>query len=167
MVAESPSNEVEVQERVAQPVLSIRGTIPVARLGETMGDRIPALLGYVQQGGARAAGPVFVRYHTFGKDETDMEIGIPVAEPVAGEGRIAAGELPAGPAIATWHIGAHNTLGEAYGRLTAWRDEQGRESDGPGWEVYCWIDPTQEGGSADAQDPSSWRTQLVQPIKAE
>jgi len=166
MVAGANGDAVEVQQRDAQPVLSIRGAIPVSQLGETMGERIPALLGYLQQSGARAAGPVFVRYHTFGAEETDMEIGVPVAEAVAGEGRIAAGELPGGPTIATWHIGAHNRLGEAYGRLAAWRDEQGREAAGPGWEVYYWLDPSREGGTADASDPSSWRTQLVQPIKA-
>jgi effector-binding domain-containing protein len=167
MVAEAYGTDVEVQQREVQPVVSIRGTIPTAQLGETMGERIPALLGFVQQGGARATGPVFLRYHRFGEIETDVEIGLPVAAAVAGEGRIVAGELPGGPAIATWHLGAHNTLGQAYGRLGAWQQEHGRAPDGPGWEVYYWIDPTQVGATADAQDPSGWRTQLVQPIKAD
>jgi hypothetical protein len=101
MVAGANGDAVEVQQRDAQPVLSIRGAIPVSQLGETMGERIPALLGYLQQSGARAAGPVFVRYHTFGAEETDMEIGVPVTEAVTGEGQIAASELPGGRAIAT------------------------------------------------------------------
>jgi effector-binding domain-containing protein len=166
MVAAGRGGEVETLHLEAQPVVSIRGTIRTAQLGETMGERIPALLSFVQGGNARAAGPIFVRYHTFGPEETDMEVGLPVAEAVAGEGQIAAGELPGGPAIATWHVGAHDKLGEAYSRLNAWQQEQGREPDGPGWEVYYWIDPTQEAGPADAQDPSGWRTRLVQPLKA-
>jgi effector-binding domain-containing protein len=147
--------------------VSIRGTIPTARLRETMGERIPALLGFVQGGGARATGPIFVRYHTFGEVETDVEIGLPVAEVVAGAGQIAAGELPGGPGISTVHLGAHDALGEAYGRLAAWQQEHGREPDGPGWEIYYWIDPTRENVPANAQDPASWRTRLVQPIKAQ
>lgn len=60
---------VEVQHRPPQPVLSIRQTIPT------------------------------VRYHSFGEVDTDLEIGVPVAADVAGEGRIVRGELPAGPAF--------------------------------------------------------------------
>ena len=158
------TDNVSLEHLAPQPVLSIRGTIPTAKLGETMGERIPALLGYLERSGARATGPIFVRYHTFDHHETDFELGVPVVEAVAGEGQIAVGELPGGPAIATWHIGAHDKLGEAYARLHTWRNLQGREPDGPGWEVYYWIDPRQQGATG-GEDPATWRTQLVQPIK--
>jgi effector-binding domain-containing protein len=158
------SNGVEVRELDAQPVLSIRATIPVAQLGEAMGDRMLALGSYLQERGAQVAGPPFVRYHMFGETEADMETGVPVVEPVAGEGRIVSGALPGGPAVTTSHVGAHERLGEAYGRIAEWMQEHGSEASGPGWEVYHWIDLGKE------LDPSSWaspagRTQLVQPIK--
>ena len=165
MTAAEQSDEVAMEQLAPQPVLSIRGTIPTAKLGETMGERIPALLGYLERSGAQATGPIFVRYHTFDNTETDIELGIPVVESVAGEGQIAAGELPGGPAFTTWHVGAHDTLGNAYARLNGWRNLQSREPDGPGWEVYCWIDPRQKGEGSGGQDPANWRTQLVQPIK--
>ena len=106
-----------------------------------------------------------MRYHTFTQTETDLELGIPVVAPIAGEGRIAGGELPGGRAITTWHIGPHDTLADAYARMQAWLKEHGREPDGAPWEVYYWIDPNQYRGPAAWPDSTSWRTQLIQPIK--
>jgi effector-binding domain-containing protein len=155
---------VEYGELKAQPVLSIRATIPVADLGPAMGDRLSALSEYMKRSGAQSAGPPFVRYHTFGEVETDLETGIPVVKAVGGEGRIASGELPGGPAVSTWHVGEHQKLGEAYARIDTWLKEEGRERDGAAWEVYYWIDPN-EGLDPSKWDPSTWRTQLVQPVK--
>ena len=106
-----------------------------------------------------------MRYHTFGETETDFELGVPVVEPAAGEGRIVAGELPGGTAIATWHFGPHDALGDAYARIGAWLNEHGREPDGAPLEVYHWIDLGQYRGPSTLANPSSWGTQLIQPIK--
>jgi effector-binding domain-containing protein len=160
----SNGNEVELRELEPQSILSIRGTIPTPQLGETMGERIAALRGYLQQSGARPAGPPFVRYHTFDETETDMEFGVPVAEPVAGEGHISAGDLPGGPAVTTSHRGAHDKLGEAYERITTWMEEHNREPSSPGWEVYHWIDLAADADPS-TWDPSTWHTELVQPLK--
>lgn len=164
MSAEQNESNVELRQLETQTTLIIRGTIPVADLGPTMGTRLEALSSYLQQSGAQLAGPPFVRYHTFGDTETDFELGVPVREPVAGEGEISRGELPGGPAVTTWHDGPHVKLGEAYARIAAWLQEQEREASGPAWEVYYWLDLSQ-GSDPSTQDPSTGRTQLVQPLK--
>jgi effector-binding domain-containing protein len=158
------SSGVELRELDPQPVLSIRETIRTEQLGETMGERLQALQAYLRQSGAQPAGPPFVRYHTFSETETDMEVGVPVVGPASGEGQIAAGELPSGPAAVTVHLGAHDKLGEAYGRIAAWVEENHRESAGPAREVYYWIDLSQDLDPS-GWDPSTWRTELIQPIK--
>ena len=165
MAAQQHSTDVEIEQLELRPVLSIRAVAQIARLGEAQGDRLGALAEYLRQRGIQPAGPPFVRYHSFGETETDLEIGVPVVEPVDGEGVIAAGGLPGGPAVTTWHYGAHDTLGEAYARIEAWLSEHGRERDGAGWEVYYWIDLAQDGDSSNSSDPSTWRVQLVQPVK--
>jgi effector-binding domain-containing protein len=165
MAAEQLGNDVEMEQLEPQPVLSIRATVQIVDLAQAQDDCLLALSSYLQQCGAQLAGPPFVRYHTFTQTETDLELGIPVVAPIAGEGRIAAGELSGGPAISTWHIGPHDTLAEAYARMQAWLKEHGREPAGAPWEVYYWIDPTQYRGAATWPDSSSWRTQLIQPIK--
>ncbi|MDQ5825353.1 MAG: GyrI-like domain-containing protein [Chloroflexota bacterium] len=163
MAAEQNNNDVELRQLEPQPTLIIRGTIQVADLGATVGERLGALSSYLQQSGARPAGPPFVRYHTFGDTHTDFELGVPLVEPVAGEGEISRGELPGGPAATTWHTGPHVKLGEAYARIAAWLQEQEREPSGPAWEVYHWIDLSGENDPS-TSDQSSGTTQLVQPI---
>jgi effector-binding domain-containing protein len=157
---------VELEQLSPQPVLSIRATIPVARLGDTMGERIQVLSQFLRAHGAQPAGPPFVRYHTFGDVETDMEFGVPVTEPIAGDGPVVDSELPGGAAVTTWHAGAHDRLGEAYGRIETWRTQHRREPAGPGWEVYHWIDLGAPDESGSPSDPSvQQRIQLVQPIR--
>ena len=162
--SKSDVNEVEHQQLAPQPVLSIRAVVRIEQLGEAMGDRIEALRSYLQQQGVQPAGPPYVRYHTFGEVETDLETGVPLVAPIEGEGRIEGGELPGGPAATTWHFGAHDKLGDAYGRIAAWQKEHSRMSDGAAWEVYHWIDLSHDLDPS-KWDPSTWGTQLVQPVK--
>jgi effector-binding domain-containing protein len=156
---------VVVEERTPQPVLSIRANVRVADLTQAQGESLRALWSLMQQRGVTPAGPPVVRYHTFGETQADLETGIPVAEAVAGEGRVAAGELPGGAAITTWHLGSHDGLADAYARLGSWLQANGRDADGAAWEVYWWIDPSVEPDPATWPAPAEWRTQLVQPIR--
>jgi effector-binding domain-containing protein len=165
MATEQHGNDIEIQQLEPQSVLSIRTTVQIDDLAQAQDDSIRALSTYLQQRGAQASGPPFVRYHTFTEIETDLELGIPVVERIEGEGRIAAGELSGGPTVTTWHTGPHNTLADAYARIQAWLKAHGRAPDGAPWEVYYWIDPNHYRGPAAWPDSSSWRTQLVQPIK--
>jgi effector-binding domain-containing protein len=155
---------VLVEDREPLPVISIRETVAIAELAGAQGERLRELWQSLQSRGLAAVGPPFVRYHTFGEAETDVEVGVPVHEGTAGEGRITAGELPGGPAITTWHLGAHDRLGDAYARLGAWLEEHEREADGGAWEVYWWIDPSEEPDPSRWPAPSEWRTELVQPL---
>jgi effector-binding domain-containing protein len=161
---QDPEAVVLVEDRRPVPVLSIRGNVAVAQLAEAQGEFLGELWKALQSRGLSPVGPPFVRYHTFGETETDVEVGVPVQDDVAGEGRIAAGELPGGAAITTWHLGAHDSLGEAYGRLEAWLKEHGREAAEASWEVYWWIDPNRELDPSTWPAPAEWRTELVLPI---
>jgi effector-binding domain-containing protein len=159
-----PEAVLLVEGRKPQPVLSIRTNVPVAQLAQAQGERLSELRRSMQARGLAPGGPPFVRYHTFGETETDVELGVPVREEATGEGGIEAGSLPGGAAIATWHLGAHDSLGEAYARLAEWLEENERKAAGPAWEVYWWIDPSEEPDPSAWPPPTTWRTQLVQPI---
>lgn len=155
---------VLVEDRKPQPVLSIRGNVGLDKLAETQGERLSELWRSMQARGLAPVGPPFVRYHTFGETETDVEVGVPVPEEAAGMGRVEAGVLPGGAAIATWHLGGHDRLGDAYERLRAWLEANEREAVGAAWEVYWWIDTSQEPDPSSWPEPTEWRTELVQPI---
>jgi effector-binding domain-containing protein len=160
----TPEEVVLVEARQPQPVLSVRAAARTAELTAAQGQRLRELWSSIQTRGLAPVGPPFVRYHTFGEVETDLEVGIPVAEATAGNGRVASGELPGGAAIVTWHIGAHDRLGEAYGRIASWLKEHSRDTAGTAWEVYWWIDPNTEPDPSSWPPPAEWRTELIQPI---
>jgi effector-binding domain-containing protein len=153
-----------VEDREPQPVLSIRRNVAVAELAQAQGESLGALWRLLHGRGLVPAGPPFVRYHTFGETETDVEVGVPVADGVTGDAPVEAGVLPGGAAITTWHLGSHDSLGDAYGRLTAWLSEHRREAGGAAWEVYWWIDGSREPDPATWPPPTEWRTELVQPV---
>jgi effector-binding domain-containing protein len=161
---QDPDAVLFLEDRKPQPVLSIRGNVAAAQLAQAQGERLGELWRSMQARGLAPVGPPFVRYHTFGETETDFELGVPLSTGANGEGRIEAGVLPGGAAIATWHLGAHDSLGEAYRRLNAWLEENEREAAGPPWEVYWWIDASQEPDTSSWPVPTEWRTELVQPI---
>src|ERR1700754_3318395 len=126
---------IDIQQREPQAVLSIRQTVRIADLTEAQGASLHELWQVLKDRGVKPAGSPFVRYHTFGDVENDVETGVPVAETVEGAGRVVAGELPGGRAIRTVHLGGHDRLGEAYNRISEWLAANG-ESAGPAWEVY-------------------------------
>jgi effector-binding domain-containing protein len=161
---QDPQTVVLVEDREPLPVLSIRSEVAVAQLAEAQGERLRELWHALQSRGLSAVGPPFVRYHTFGETDTDVEVGVPVHGGAAGDRRVVAGELPGGAAITTWHLGAHDRLGEAYARLAAWLKDHDHEAAGAAWEVYWWIDATQEPDPSTWAAPTEWRTELVQPI---
>jgi effector-binding domain-containing protein len=155
---------VEIQQLRRQPVVSVRQTIPVADLTRAQGESLQLLWRLLRDRGVTPAGPPFVRYHTFGGVDTDVETGVPVADEIAGEGPISSGELPAGRAAVTEHLGAHDRLGEAYQRIEEWLAGNG-ERGGPAWEIYHWIDLSREPDPSTWPAPDKWRTHIVQPIK--
>jgi effector-binding domain-containing protein len=155
---------VEIQQLRPQPVVSIRRTVPVADLTRVQGESLHRLWRLLRDRGVAPAGPPFVRYHTFGDVDTDVETGVAVADEIAGEDPVAAGELPVGRAAVTEHLGAHDRLGEAYTRIEEWLAANG-EAAGPAWEIYHWIDLNQEPDPSTWPAPAEWRTHIVQPIK--
>jgi effector-binding domain-containing protein len=165
MTTETIGMAVKVEQLEPQPVVSIRGKALVSALGETMGERFAELSHYLAANAVIAAGPAFVRYHTFEETETDVETGFPVVGAAPGDGRILAGALPGGSVISTWHDGPDHLLGEAYARIGAWLQEQDREAAGPGWEIYPWIDPRDAANASGPSASGARRIQLVQPLK--
>ena len=163
-MSDTPQPVLCTEAREPRPVLSIRRSVAVAELAQAQGESLGELWRSMQARGLAPVGPPFVRYHTFDETETDVEVGVPVGDDATGEGRVQAGALPGGAAITTWHVGPHDGLAEAYGRLAAWLAEHAREASGPAWEVYWWIDASREPDPSSWPAPTEWRTQLVQPL---
>ena len=150
-----------------QPTAAVRvqrpmSTVDVGELMDNAMSRLGALFG---QAGATPAGPPYARYHAWGGELADVEIGFPLASTIDGlpaltdspEGEVGASELPGGRAAQVIHRGPYPTLGEAYSSLHDWIHAQGYdEGDGP-WETY--IDNPEE-----VADVAQLRTEITWPV---
>ena len=150
--------EIEVKDMPPQPTITIRATIAMNELGDTLGVILPEVWAYLEGRGVQPAGPPFARYHSYGPDTIDLEAGMAVAEPVEGEGRIQASTLPGGQIATTWHVGPYDTLHQAHRAVEAWLEEQQWTMTGAPWEVY-WTDP------GDMSHPETFRTEVLWPVR--
>ncbi len=150
--------KIRIQNLKSQPTLAMTATTTKAEVSSVLADLLPQVHVYTAQSGADMAGPPFTRYHNRSEQGVELEAGMPVTEPAAGEGSIEAGELPGGPAAVTIHVGPYDRLSEAYEALETWLRENGKESAGAPWEVYL-TDPGLD------PDPETWQTQIVWPVR--
>ncbi len=77
--------------------------------------------------------------------EINLEVGVEVAQPIAGDSNVVNSCTPAGPVATTEHLGPYDRLGDAHAAICRWCVEHGHTLAGPNWEVYghgC-DDPTQ------------------------
>lgn len=156
--------EPTVEERSEQPYVGITRTITMTTFNE-IADRLPEIFGWLDARGLAPAGAPFFRYHFIDMErELEVEAGVPVAAPVAGEGDIRAGVLPAGRYVTLHHVGHPDELIEVTAQLLAWADEQGLRFDKTD------LTRSQRWGSrlemlhsnpAEEPDMSKWRTELA------
>jgi effector-binding domain-containing protein len=159
--------DVRVVELAPQPSAAVRVQQPMGELdlGALFGRYLPAVAARLAELGASGGGPPYGRYHEFGPEQVDVEIGIPTAGPVEAlrplaetePGEIGASELPGGAAAVTLHVGPYETLRESYERVEAWSGEQGRAFGGGPWESYV-DDP------GEVSDVSRLRTEIYWPL---
>jgi AraC-like DNA-binding protein/effector-binding domain-containing protein len=141
-----------------QPALVIRSRIPRTDIAATIGQSLGRIVPYAMGAGGALAGQPFARYPEYGPGMVTIEVGMPLATPLAGQGEIEAFTLPGGSAAVAVHGGTYELLPDSYIALEQWIAQQNRKPDGAPWEVYV-TDP------AEHPDPANWRTEIFQPLR--
>lgn len=160
-------SDPEIVELEPTPTAAIRITQPMAELDLAAAfDRgFPLVASRVAATGGTLAGPPFGRYHRFGPDVVDVEIGFPVAQapdlpPLADvpQGDVGTSALPGGPVARTTHVGSYDGLSVTYEALHDWIHSQpGYDDAAAPWESYV-DDPRS------VDDPATLRTEIVWPL---
>ena len=152
--------DIHTEVRKAQATAVARATLTLAEIGPWLGKTYGVIGGLLADRQAGPAGPPFARFHVLGGGRFEVEAGFPASRRIEGDGDVQPSELPGGQVAITLHVGPYDQMEPAYMALASWVSERGWELVGDAWEVY-FSDPSTE------PDPATWRTQIVQPYRAE
>lgn len=152
----------KIVELADQPYVGIRTNVAMMQIGEKVPPLLGEVFGWLGSRGVAPAGPPFFKYNVIDMaGEMEMEVGVPVANAVAGDDRVMAGVLPAGRYVTMRHVGHPDGLMEATARLLAWGRQQGVKWDATddqrrwGARIESYQDDPDE-----QPDMSKWRTDL-------
>ncbi len=160
------ADDPRIVELAPQPTVAARITQPMSELdiGALFDVHLPNVADRVADLGGAPAGPPYARYHEFGPERADIEMGLPVAAPVANlrplaecePGEVGGSELAGGAAAVIVHRGSYDRLAATYDRLRDWIRAAGREPGPAPWESY--VDDPSEVATDDL------RTEVVWPL---
>lgn len=86
-----------LEQRDEQPYVGIRTQVPTSKFKEIIPQFLDELFAWLGRQGVKPAGAPFMRYHLINMaGNMDVELGVPVATTLQGDGRIAPGVIPAG-----------------------------------------------------------------------
>jgi effector-binding domain-containing protein len=138
--------DARIVQLAPQPTVAVRlqPAWETLDIGALFDHHIPQIARRLGALGLAPGGPPYARYHAFGPDGVDVELGFPVAAPPYAlpslaevpPGDVGQTELPGGPAAVTTHVGGYEGLSATYDRLAAWIGAEGRAAAGGPWESY-------------------------------
>jgi effector-binding domain-containing protein len=154
----------KLDDRAEQPYMAIRTQATMDELGTVIPHLLGDVFAWLRQQDIAPAGAPFIRYLVIDMAaQLDIEVGVPVASAVAGDGRIGAGVLPAGRYASLVYSDVRRGI-EANAALLDWGAEQGllwdtwttERGDGFGARLESFLtDPDEE------PDPAKWETEVA------
>ena len=158
-------SEAHVIERSAQPYVAIKSQVTMRTLGAVLPGLHPRVFAWLGQRGISPAGAPFWKYNVIDMDRgLEVEVGVPVAAVVDGDGQVLAGVLAAGRYASLRYTGHPDGLMGATAHLLEWAAQQNltwdvsQAADGERWAARLEI---YETDPADEPDMTKWTTQLA------
>lgn len=149
--------EIEIKDVPAQNVLVIRESAPQEKLPEIIPSAIREIHDYLEALGVAFAGPPYILCPYADDDGiVDLEVGWPVAEELAGHGRVEYAILPAATMLAYLHRGDYRELDRSYRALQRFLEHEELAMAGAPREIYL--------TSPDEVPVEEWLTEIQFPI---
>jgi effector-binding domain-containing protein len=159
-------HQPRIQERAEQRYLAIPLTVTMeGGFGEEVESGFSELFGWLEEHGVAPAGAPFIRFLVIDMaGELEIELAVPVAEGVSGDGRFRADVLPGGRYVTLLHVGPYDDLVASNAALQEWAAEQGIVWDswdtdsGSAWR--CRVERYLTDPSV-VPDPSEWKVEVA------
>jgi effector-binding domain-containing protein len=155
-----------IVDRDEQPYAAVEASVTMeGGFGEVIESSLATVGARLETLGIQPTGPPFVRYNLIDMEgRLEIEIGVPVAEPIAEGGGIVSGTLPGGRYGSLTYVGHYDGLVDANEALQQWAREHGltwamSETDhgdrfASRIEMYV-TDPDED------PDPAKWETEVA------
>jgi len=144
---------VKIKKVKPKPIKSIRMKCTIPELSKNLGESMLEVLNFLGKKGVQPRGAPVAIFHETKDQQTDVEVGIPVASPLEVDGRIQNSQTPEGKAAFTLYQGSYEKIAPAYDAITLWANEKGLKATGVWWEFYL-TDPRKE------TDQNKWKTEI-------
>ncbi len=131
--------KIEVINKEAESAVAVKyDAVDFRNMGGILGEGYQKLWGYLGKLGKQPAGPPYCKYTNGSEDFMvfDIELGVPVAEPVPEADGIYMAKTCAGKAIAATHKGAYKDIEETYAPMMKYLADNGLESNGVFYDYY-------------------------------
>jgi effector-binding domain-containing protein len=155
----------KIVERDEQPYMGIRTSVTMQGISGFIDESFPEVFAYLEARGVQPTGAPLVRYNLIDMErQLEIEVGVPVADALPGDGRIFAAVLPAGRYGTLTHVGPYDGLIDANAALQRWAEEQGlvwamsETEEGDRFESRVEVYLTDPGSEP---DPEKWETEVA------
>lgn len=157
-------SEITIEQRDAQPYVAIRTRVSMEDIPMKLPPLTDEVFAWMTSKGLATSGAPFFRYLGGNMSHLEVDVGVPVAAPVEGDGRVIADTLPAGRYAVVLHTGDYSTVVQGSIALMEWGEQNNvawdRSDDGVeerwGGRIEHYItDPGEE------PDSSKWETEVA------
>lgn len=157
--------EPTIENRDAQPYVGIRSRVAMSEISAAM-DRLGEVFGWLERHREAPTGAPFIRYLQIDMETTlEIDVAVPVASVLAGDGEIITDELPAGRYVTFVYTGDYRNLVGITAELLRWGDQRGVRWDrwpaSPSGENWRARIETYLTNPAEEPDPAKWQTELA------
>ena len=154
----------KVENRTEQHYMGIRTKATMRQLSKVIPQLLDEICAWLDAKGIEPVDAPLIRYHVIDMAaQLDIELGVPVAAPVQGDGRVSASVLPAGRYAALTYEGSQRGI-DANRTLLEWGAAQGlvwdrakiEQGDAFGGRIERFLtDP------AEQPDRNKWQTEVA------
>ena len=144
---------VELKTVKPQLIASIRKDVKARNIPRLFPKFLIEIFGYLNKNNIQPVGAPVAIYYNFEKGKGEMEVGMPVSNPITPEGQIGQGKLPGGKTAYLLYVGNMRKIKPAYDAIETWIEKNGYGYTNIWWEAYL-TDPNQE------PDRNKWQTEI-------